>query len=61
MSNLSYDTFDGDYGFSPVQKSEEAAKGAKDEPGEGRGKGGLGGGSWSHYEGRSIFLVIDID
>ena len=51
----------GGNAFPPVQKPEEAAKGAKDEPGEGGGKGGLGRGCWSYHEGRSISLIMKLD
>ena len=55
--DLSCDNFHGDNAFSPVQKPEEAAKGAEDEPREGRGKGGFRRGCRSYHEGRSIFFV----
>ena len=59
--DLSCDTFHGGNSYSTVQKPEEATKGAKDEPGEGGGKGGLGRGCWSYHEGRSISLIMKVD
>ena len=59
--NLYCDTFHDGNAFPPVQKSEEASKGSKDEPGEGGGKGGLGRGCWSYHEGRSISWTMKLD